>query len=135
MFSVIRFSGSNSVLRELGIQMNSSKPGVFEEISKRGDHFSIEVSDSVDWADHRKAAMELISTLEADIQERDPSLIRICLDVACEPSDYQSHLLKEIHLDSDLLCYLYRNKISLSISIYSGLDIKADKTGHVSSTD
>lgn len=126
MYSVIRFTGPVSLLRVLGASINDSMPGTFDGIAKRGDSFAIAVSNSASWVDHRNSATVILRSLENTIHDIDHSKIRICFDVACEPMDYESHLLSEMHFDSELLSILTQTGTSATISIYAGLDVNLE---------
>ena len=121
MYTVIRFSGFREPAesQQFGLGLNAIVPGLYTGPDRVVGRISCTVSSEDAWPAHGLAIEKLLSSLQTVIREAIHSGLRVELDVAVEPEDYQNRLLTEtILMEADLLKLIASLRLDLAVTVY-----------------
>lgn len=122
MFTIIRFTGSKTILSDLyslGNNMNEKRKGLFTGPRKAGDGFSCQISENNGWSTHYQEILNFLEDFQAEIIEAKKIAAAVTIDVAVEPEDRISNGAQSvIRIDPYMLSILTELKIAVEVSCY-----------------
>jgi hypothetical protein len=122
MYSIFRFTierGRMVSLEQIGLDMNSLIPGIYQGPRRAGDGFACDLSSSKDWRDHQKATTDFVNTFQGHIRQAQAIGARATVDMALGAEDLGVPI-KGLHFGPEFMRLLSANAAALEVTIYTG---------------